>query len=153
MKCPNCGHTESKVIDSRSTDDGSSIRRRRECLKCQRRFTTYEVIETIPLMVIKKNDTREPFDRNKILNGIMRACQKRPVSVEQMENIVTDIENELRNSLSNEITVNRIGSMVMDRLKEIDEVAYVRFASVYREFKDVETFMHEIEEILKKKQL
>lgn len=152
MKCPGCGHTESKVIDSRSVDEGNSIRRRRECLNCQRRFTTYEVIETIPLMVIKKNDSREPFDRNKILNGIMRACQKRPVSVEQMEKIVNDIENELQNSLKNEIHVSQIGSMVMDRLKEIDAVSYVRFASVYREFKDVETFMHEIEDILKKKQ-
>lgn len=153
MKCPACGHAESKVIDSRSTDEGNSIRRRRECLNCQRRFTTYEVIETIPLMVIKKNDNREPFDRNKILNGIMRACQKRPVSVEQIEKMVNDIENELQNSLKNEINVSQIGSMVMDKLKEVDEVAYVRFASVYREFKDVETFMHEIEDILKKKQV
>lgn len=152
MKCPGCGHTESKVIDSRSADEGNSIRRRRECLNCQRRFTTYEVIETIPLIVIKKNDSREPFDRNKILNGIMRACQKRPVSVEQMEKIVNDIENELQNSLKNEVHVSQIGSMVMDKLKDVDAVSYVRFASVYREFKDVETFMREIEDILKKKQ-
>ena len=152
MKCPGCGHTESKVIDSRSADEGNSIRRRRECLNCQRRFTTYEVIETIPLIVIKKNDSREPFDRNKILNGIMRACQKRPVSVEQMEKIVYDIENELQNSLKNEVHVSQIGSMVMDKLKDVDAVSYVRFASVYREFKDVETFMREIEDILKKKQ-
>ena len=150
MKCPGCGETESKVIDSRSTDEGNSIRRRRECLNCQRRFTTYEFIETMPLMVIKKNESREPFDRNKVLNGIMRACQKRPVSVEQMEKIVSDIENELHNSLNNEVPVSHIGSMVMDRLKKIDAVSYVRFASVYREFKDVETFMHEIEDILKK---
>ena len=152
MKCPGCGHTESKVIDSRSADEGNSIRRRRECLNCQRRFTTYEVIETIPLIVIKKNDSREPFDRNKILNGIMRACQKRPVSVEQMEKIVNDIENELQNSLKNEVHVSQIGSMVMDKLKDVDAVSYVRFASVYREFKDVETFLREIEDILKKKQ-
>ncbi len=150
MKCPACGHLESKVIDSRSADEGASIRRRRECLACSRRFTTYEVIETIPLMVIKKNESREPFDRMKVLNGIMRACQKRPVSVEQMEGIVNDIENELRNSLKNEVPVSIIGSMVMDRLKNIDAVSYVRFASVYREFKDVETFMREIEDILKK---
>lgn len=150
MKCPGCGHLESKVIDSRSADEGASIRRRRECLACTRRFTTYEVIETIPLMVIKKNESREPFDRMKVLNGIMRACQKRPVSVEQMESIVNDIENELRNSLKNEVPVSIIGSMVMDRLKNIDAVSYVRFASVYREFKDVETFMREIEDILKK---
>ena len=150
MKCPACGHLESKVIDSRSADEGASIRRRRECLACTRRFTTYEVIETLPLMVIKKNESREPFDRMKVLNGIMRACQKRPVSVEQMENIVNDIENELRNSLKNEVPVSIIGSMVMDRLKNIDAVSYVRFASVYREFKDVETFMREIEDILKK---
>ncbi len=152
MRCPGCGHTESKVIDSRSTDEGNSIRRRRECLSCQRRFTTYEVIETIPLMVIKKNDSREPFDRTKVLNGIMHACQKRPVSVEQMEKIVNDIENELHNTLKNEVHVSTIGSMVMDNLKEIDAVSYVRFASVYREFKDVETFMHEIEDILRKNQ-
>lgn len=150
MKCPGCGHTESKVVDSRATDEGHSIRRRRECLACQRRFTTYEFIETVPLVVIKKNDSREPFDRTKVLNGIMRACQKRPVSVEQMEKIVSDIENELQNSLKNEIHVSTIGSMVMDRLKEIDAVSYVRFASVYREFKDVETFMREIEDILRK---
>lgn len=150
MKCPGCGHIESKVVDSRATDEGHSIRRRRECLACQRRFTTYEVIETIPLMVIKKNDSREPFDRTKVLNGIMRACQKRPVSVEQMEKLVNEIENELHNTLKNEVHVSTIGSMVMDKLKEIDAVSYVRFASVYREFKDVETFMHEIEDILRK---
>lgn len=150
MKCPSCGHLESKVIDSRSADEGRSIKRRRECLACQKRFTTFETIETVPLMVIKKNDTREAFDRNKILNGIMRACQKRPVSASQMEEIVRDIENELQNSFENEIPVSKIGSMVMDRLKEIDAVSYVRFASVYREFKDVETFMRELESILKK---
>ena len=148
MKCPSCGHLESKVIDSRSCDEGRSIRRRRECLACQRRFTTYEYVENIPLMVIKKNETREPFDRNKILNGIMRACRKRPVSVEQIEKIVSDIENELQNSLNNEIPTSKIGALVMDKLKEIDDVSYVRFASVYREFRDVESFMHELEDIL-----
>ncbi|MBQ7821555.1 MAG: transcriptional repressor NrdR [Clostridia bacterium] len=152
MKCPGCGHTESKVIDSRSMDERNSIRRRRECLNCQQRFTTYECIENMPVMVVKKNEIREPFDRTKILNGIRRACEKRPVSVDQMERIVSDIENELLNSFKNEVHVSQIGNMVMDRLKEIDAVSYVRFASVYREFKDVETFMHEIEDILKKKQ-
>ncbi len=150
MKCPVCGHLESKVIDSRAADEGRSIKRRRECLLCQKRFTTFEVIETIPLMVIKKNDAREAFDRNKVLNGIMRACQKRPVSAAQMEAIVNDIENELHNSFESEVPVSVIGTMVMDRLKEVDAVSYVRFASVYREFKDVETFMHELEDILRK---
>ncbi len=151
MKCPGCGHPESKVIDSRAMEERNSIRRRRECLNCQHRFTTYESIENLPVMVIKKNEIREPFDRTKILNGIRRACEKRPVSVEQMEKIVSDIENELQNSFKNEINVSQIGNMVMDKLKEIDAVSYVRFASVYREFKDVETFMHEIEDILKKR--
>ncbi|MBQ4137363.1 MAG: transcriptional repressor NrdR [Clostridia bacterium] len=150
MKCPGCGSTESKVIDSRAMDERNAIRRRRECLDCQTRFTTFETIESMPVMVIKKNEIREPFDRTKILNGIRRACEKRPVSVDQMERIVSDIENELQSSFKNEIHVSQIGNMVMDRLKEIDAVSYVRFASVYREFKDVETFMHEIEDILKK---
>ena len=151
MKCPACGHMESKVIDSRASDEGKSIKRRRECLACQRRFNTYEVVENIPLMVIKKNDSREPFDRNKIMNGIIRACQKRPVSIEQIEKIVNDIENELQNSLNNEVPTSKIGSLIMDKLKDIDAVSYVRFASVYREFKDVETFMREIENILHNK--
>ncbi len=151
MKCPACGHIESKVIDSRASDEGKSIKRRRECLACQRRFNTYEVVENIPLMVIKKNDSREPFDRNKIMNGIIRACQKRPVSIEQIEKIVNDIENELQNSLNNEVPTSKIGSLIMDKLKDIDAVSYVRFASVYREFKDVETFMREIENILHNK--
>ena len=151
MKCPACGHMESKVIDSRASDEGKSIKRRRECLACQRRFNTYEVVENIPLMVIKKNDSREPFDRNKIMNGIIRACQKRPVSIEQIEKIFNDIENELQNSLNNEVPTSKIGSLIMDKLKDIDAVSYVRFASVYREFKDVETFMREIENILHNK--
>ena len=151
MKCPACGHIESKVIDSRASDEGKSIKRRRECLACQRRFNTYEVVENIPLMVIKKNDSREPFDRNKVMNGIIRACQKRPVSIEQIEKIVNDIENELQNSLNNEVPTSKIGSLIMDKLKDIDAVSYVRFASVYREFKDVETFMREIENILHNK--
>ena len=151
MKCPACGHMESKVIDSRASDEGKSIKRRRECLACQRRFNTYEVGENIPLMGIKKNDSRELFDRNKIMNGNIRACQKRPVSIEQIEKIVNDIENELQNSLNNEVPTSKIGSLIMDKLKDIDAVSYVRFASVYREFKDVETFMREIENILHNK--
>ena len=151
MKCPACGHLENKVIDSRASDEGKSIKRRRECLACQKRFNTYEVVENIPLMVIKKNDSREAFDRNKVMNGIIRACQKRPVSVEQIEKIVNDIENELQNSLNNEVPTHKIGSLIMDKLKDIDAVSYVRFASVYREFKDVETFMREIENILHNK--
>lgn len=151
MKCPACGHIESKVIDSRASDEGKSIKRRRECLACQRRFNTYEVVENIPLMVIKKNDSREPFDRNKVMNGIIRACQKRPVSIEQIEKIVNDIEAELQNSLNNEVPTTKIGELIMNKLKDIDAVSYVRFASVYREFKDVETFMKEIENILHNK--
>ncbi len=151
MKCPACGHIESKVIDSRASDEGKSIKRRRECLACQRRFNTYEVVENIPLMVIKKNDSREPFDRNKVMNGIIRACQKRPVSIEQIEKIVNDIETELQNSLNNEVPTTKIGELIMNKLKDIDAVSYVRFASVYREFKDVETFMKEIENILHNK--
>ena len=147
MKCPSCGHLESKVIDSRPSSDGSSIRRRRECLECQKRFTTYENIETLPLIVIKKDLSRETFDRNKILNSIIRACDKRQVTLQQMDNAVSEIENSLQNTLQNEITSDRIGEMVMDKLKELDEVAYIRFASVYREFKDVDTFMEELREL------
>lgn len=148
MKCPACTCTESKVIDSRPTDEGSSIRRRRECLDCGKRFTTYETIETIPLMVIKKDKSRESFDRNKILNGIIKACEKRPVSVAQMTQLATDIEAHFQNNLSSEVKSTEIGQMVMDKLKEIDEVAYVRFASVYREFKDVNTFMEELKNLM-----
>ncbi len=142
---------KSTVIDSRASDEGKSIKRRRECTACQRRFNTYEVVENIPLMVIKKNDSREPFDRNKVMNGIIRACQKRPVSIEQIEKIVNDIESELQNSLNNEVPTTKIGELIMDKLKDIDAVSYVRFASVYREFKDVETFMREIENFLHNK--
>ena len=151
MKCPACGHKKSTVIDSRASDEGKSIKRRRECNACQKRFNTYEVVENIPLMVIKKNDSREPFDRNKVMNGIIRACQKRPVSIEQIEKIVNDIESELQNSLNNEVPTTKIGELIMDKLKDIDAVSYVRFASVYREFKDVETFMREIENFLHNK--
>lgn len=147
MKCPICGYTESKVIDSRPSEEGSSIRRRRECLSCQNRFTTYEKIETLPLLVIKKDKTRELFDKNKLLSGIIKACHKRPVTMEQMEDVATEIEAELQNSLTREISSQMIGVLVMDKLKCLDPVAYVRFASVYREFKDLDTFMRELEQL------
>lgn len=151
MKCPLCGNTESKVVDSRPSADGSSIRRRRECLECQKRFTTYENIETIPLIVIKKDLSRETFDRNKILNSIIRACDKRQVTLSQMNSAVTEIENTLQNTLQNEVTSERIGEMVMDKLKDLDEVAYIRFASVYRQFKDLGAFMDELKKMLAEK--
>ena len=147
MKCPICGYTESKVIDSRPSEEGSSIRRRRECLSCQNRFTTYEKIETLPLLVVKKDKTRELFDKNKLLSGIIKACHKRPVTMEQMEEVASDIEAELQNSLSREISSQSIGVLVMEKLKSLDPVTYVRFASVYREFKDLDTFMRELEEL------
>ena len=152
MKCPICGYTESKVIDSRPSEEGSSIRRRRECLSCQNRFTTYEKIETLPLLVVKKDKTRELFDKNKLLSGIIKACHKRPVTMEQMEEVATEIEAELQNSLSREISSQSIGVLVMDKLKSLDPVAYVRFASVYRDFRDVTTFVEfigDLERIIK----
>lgn len=151
MKCPSCGHLESKVIDSRPSSDGSSIRRRRECLVCQKRFTTYENIETLPLIVIKKDLSRETFDRNKMLNSIIRACDKRQVTLSQMDTAVSEIENALQNTLQNEITSDRIGMMVMEKLKGLDEVAYIRFASVYRQFKDIGAFMDELQKLLAEK--
>jgi len=151
MKCPVCNYKESKVIDTRPTDGNTTIRRRRECLECQKRFTTYEVVETVPLVVIKKDLSRESFDRNKILNGIIRACEKRPVSSEKMQNMATDIETYLQNQLKSEISTSFIGELVMDKLREADEVAYVRFASVYREFKDINTFMEELKHLLDNK--
>ncbi|MBR5779063.1 MAG: transcriptional repressor NrdR [Clostridia bacterium] len=151
MKCPSCGHLEDKVIDSRPSSDGSSIRRRRECLGCQRRFTTYENIETLPLIVIKKDLSRETFDRNKILNSIIRACDKRQVTLSQMDEAVSEIEITLQNTLQNEITSDRIGELVMDKLKGLDEVAYIRFASVYRQFKDIGAFMEELQKLLAEK--
>ena len=137
MKCPYCGFAESKVIDSRPTDEGSRIRRRRECLACTRRFTTYEIVESLPIVVVKKDKSREVFDRDKLFNGMLRACQKRPVSLEVLERAVNDIEAQLQNSLDREIPAKQIGEYAMEKLREIDEVAYVRFASVYRQFKDV----------------
>lgn len=147
MKCPYCGYSESKVIDSRPTDEGERIRRRRECLNCAKRFTTYEVIETVPVVVVKKDKSREAFDRNKLLNGLLRACEKRPVPLETLERIEDEIETLLQNSLDREVPSTLIGTYAMDKLKKVDEVAYVRFASVYREFKDINTFMDELNKI------
>ena len=148
MKCPFCGQLDSKVIDSRPADDGSSIRRRRQCIACQKRFTTYEKVETIPLIVIKKDNNREPYNRQKIESGILRSCHKRPISADQITKLVDEIETELFNLEEREIPVQMIGEIVMNHLKDLDAVAYVRFASVYREFKDVNTFMDEIKKIL-----
>ncbi|WP_050698500.1 transcriptional regulator NrdR [Anaeromassilibacillus senegalensis] len=153
MKCPYCGYEESKVIDSRPTDEGERIRRRRECLKCAKRFTTYEVIETVPLIVIKKDKSRESFDRNKLMNGLLRACEKRPVSVAMLERVVDEIEGSMQNSLDREVPSHEIGRLAMEKLKELDEVAYVRFASVYREFKDIATFKEELDRIMKSRSL
>ena len=147
MKCPYCGYSESKVIDSRPTDEGERIRRRRECLNCAKRFTTYEVIETVPVVVVKKDKSRDTFDRNKLLNGLLRACEKRPVPLETLVRIVDEIETLLQNSLDREVPSTLIGTYAMDKLKKVDEVAYVRFASVYREFKDINTFMDELNKI------
>ncbi len=151
LKCPYCSFPDSRVIDSRSIDD-KSIRRRRECKACQKRFTTYEIIETLPLIVVKKDGAREIFDRNKLLTGLVKACYKRPPTVDQLQALISDIESELQNTLTDEIPSVRIGEMVMERLKKLDEVSYVRFASVYREFKDVETFMAEISDLKKEKE-
>ncbi len=148
MKCPFCNYEESKVIDSRPTDEGERIRRRRECMSCAKRFTTYEIIESVPIVVVKKDKSREVFDRDKLFNGMMRACEKRPVSVDVIEKAIDEIEAELQNSLDREVTSVKIGEYVMDKLKDIDEVAYVRFASVYRQFKDINTFMSELKKLL-----
>jgi transcriptional repressor NrdR len=148
MRCLFCGHPDSKVIDSRASDDGKSIRRRRECLDCQKRFTTYERVEETPLIVIKKDGRREPFDRQKILNGLVRACEKRPVPYSAMEQLVDNAERELRNRMDQEVKTTDVGELVIEGLKKLDQVAYVRFASVYREFKDPATFMQELQELL-----
>ena len=148
MKCPYCGYAESKVIDSRPAEEGSTIRRRRECLACNKRFTTYEIIERMPLVVVKRDGSRQSFDKVKIMNGLVRACEKRPVALEQLETIAKEIETELQSALEREISTAEIGEMVMVRLKDIDEVAYVRFASVYRQFKDINTFMDELTKLL-----
>ena len=151
MKCPYCGYQESKVVDSRHADDSTSIRRRRECLSCQKRFTTYETVESLPIIVVKRDGTRQAFDRNKVLNGMLRACEKRPVPLAELERAADEIEQAIQNSLDREISTEKIGELVMERLKPLDEVAYVRFASVYRQFKDINSFMHELNKILEEK--
>ncbi len=150
MKCPFCGFEESKVIDSRPTDEGQRIRRRRECLECGKRFTTYEVIESLPIIVIKKDKSRETFNRDKLMTGLLRACEKRPVSIDMLDNIIDEIEVIIQNSLDREVSSEKIGELVMEKLKKVDEVAYVRFASVYRQFKDINTFMSELSKLLEK---
>jgi len=150
MKCPFCGNPESKVVDSRPTDEGESIRRRRECLACQKRFTTYETVEIIPIIVIKKDGSRQAFDKQKILNGLLRASEKRPISLDELTRVVDNIEMKLQNELRREVTTSEIGQLVMDELKNLDEVAYVRFASVYREFKDINSFMSELANLMSK---
>ena len=150
MKCPFCGFEESKVIDSRPTEDGNAIRRRRECLECGKRFTTYEIIESLPIIVIKKDKSRETFNRDKLMTGLLRACEKRPVSFDTLDNMIDEIEVNIQNSLDREVSSERIGELVMEKLKKIDEVAYVRFASVYRQFKDINTFMNELNKLLSK---
>ena len=151
MRCPYCAHPESKVVDSRPADEGASIRRRRECLACHRRFTTYETMESLPLVVIKKDGSRQSFDRTKLLNGLIRACEKRPVPFSTLEALVNEIEQTLQNDMEREVSSSHIGELVMDRLKSVDEVAYVRFASVYRQFKDINTFMDELNKLLDNK--
>ncbi len=151
MKCPYCGHLDSKVVDSRPAEDGTSIRRRRECLECHKRFTTFEIMESLPVMVVKKDGSRQSFDRSKVLGGMLRACEKRPVSFSTLEKIAEEIEQTLQNEMDREVPSAKIGEMVMDRLKGVDEVAYVRFASVYRQFKDISTFMSELNKLLKEK--
>lgn len=151
MKCPYCGHPESKVIDSRPADENASIRRRRECLSCAKRFTTYETVESLPMVVIKKDGSRQSFDRQKVLRGMIRACEKRPVPLAELEHIADEIEQELQNSMEREIRTEDVGEKVMDRLRKVDQVAYVRFASVYRQFKDLDTFMAELNKLLAEK--
>ena len=151
MKCPFCGEQESKVVDSRHSDDGLSIRRRRECMGCLRRFTTYEIVETLPIIVVKRNGSRQNFDRNKIINSMIRAFDKRKVDVNDLERIATEIEQTIQNNLEREITTDRLGEMVMERLKPVDEVAYIRFASIYHRFQDASSFMREISKYLEEK--
>ena len=151
MKCPFCGDQESKVVDSRHSEDGLSIRRRRECLKCQRRFTTYEIVESLPIIVVKRDGSRQTFDRNKILNSMVRAFDKRQVDMADLDRITTEIEQTIQNTLDREVSTDKIGQMVMERIKPLDEVAYIRFASVYRRFQDVSSFIHEINKFLEEK--
>ncbi len=149
MRCPYCSYSESKVIDSRPAEEGTTIRRRRECLSCGKRFTTYEIMERLPLLVIKRDGSRQSFDRMKVIGGMVKACEKRPVPVDQIERVADEIEQELQSSLEREVSSAQIGEMIMDRLKDLDQVAYVRFASVYRQFKDINTFLDELNKLLK----
>ena len=149
VRCPYCSYSESKVIDSRPAEEGTTIRRRRECLSCGKRFTTYEIMERLPLLVVKRDGSRQSFDRTKIIGGLVKACEKRPVSAEAIEHIADEIEQELQSSLEREVSSVQIGEMIMDRLKNLDQVAYVRFASVYRQFKDINTFLEELNKLLK----
>ena len=151
MRCPYCNHPESKVVDSRPSDEGASIRRRRECLECHKRFTTYEIIESLPLVIIKKDGSRQSFDRSKILTSMLKACEKRSVPVAVLEQIASEVEQTLQNEMDREIPSTRVGQLVMEKLKGVDEVAYVRFASVYRQFKDINTFMEELTRLLEEK--
>ena len=151
MKCPFCSHLESKVVDSRPADEGASIRRRRECLSCGKRFTTYETVESLPMVVVKKDGSRQSFERRKVLGGMIRACEKRPVPLAELEKIAEEIEQDLQNSMEREVSTEDIGEKVMDRLRSVDQVAYVRFASVYRQFKDIDTFMAELNKLLNEK--
>ena len=148
MKCPFCGFADSRVIDSRPTDEDSRIRRRRECAQCSKRFTTYEIVESLPIVVVKKDDSREPFDRNKLLKGLLRACEKRPISLERLEQAVDEIEAQIQNSLELEVSTSKIGEYVMEQLMRIDDVAYIRFASVYRQFKDIKSFHEAIRKLM-----
>lgn len=152
MKCPFCGDQDSKVVDSRHSEDGLSIRRRRECLKCQRRFTTYEIVESLPIIVVKRDGSRQGFDRNKVLNSMVRAFDKRQVDMADLDRITTEIEQSIQNTLEREVSTDRIGEMVLERIRPLDEVAYIRFASVYRRFQDVRSFIHEINSFLDKKE-
>ena len=148
MRCPYCSYSESRVIDSRPAEEGTTIRRRRECLSCGKRFTTYEIIERLPLLVVKRDSSRQSFDRMKLISGMVKACEKRPIGVEEIERIADEIEQELQSSLEREVSSDQIGEMVMERLKALDQVAYVRFASVYRQFKDINTFLEELNKLL-----
>lgn len=151
MKCPYCGFEDSKVVDSRPTDEGERIRRRRECMNCSKRFTTYEIIETTPIMVIKRDNSREPFSREKLTNGVLRACEKRPISLDQIEEVIDKVESRIYGSIEREISSRQVGEYTMEYLKNLDEVAYVRFASVYKQFKDIHSFMSELEELINEK--
>ena len=151
MKCPYCGFEDSKVVDSRPTDEGERIRRRRECMNCSKRFTTYEIIETTPIMVIKRDNSREPFSREKLTNGVLRACEKRPISLDQIEEIIDKVESRIYGSIEREISSRQVGEYTMEYLKNLDEVAYVRFASVYKQFRDIHSFMTELEELINEK--